>query len=140
MAEAKRKSAPKKSGAGSVSSVLALAKQTKMVDFKFVDLPGIWQHFSIPASELEADMSTDGLGFDGSSICGWQGIEESDMLVMPDPSTALIDPFMSEMVLTMIECGIDIEVHHHEVGTAGQAEIDIRMRPHPYEFSLYYDI
>jgi glutamine synthetase len=241
MAKAKRKSAPKKSGVGSVSSVLALAKQAKMVDFKFVDLPGIWQHFSIPASELEADMFTDGLGFDGSSIRGWQGIEESDMLVMPDPSTALMDPFMevptlsligsiedpitrqpygrdprgvsfraadylqstgladtaffgpeaeffvfddirfdqgthfgfyqidsqegrwnsgteeeggnlgykpnykggyfpvpptdsqqdlrSEMVLTMIECGIDIEVHHHEVGTAGQGEIDIRFCP-----------
>ena len=91
MAKAKRKSAPKKSGAGSVSSVLSLAKQAKMVDFKFVDLPGIWQHFSIPASELEADMFTDGLGFDGSSIRGWQGIEESDMLVMPDPSTAVMD-------------------------------------------------
>ena len=241
MAKAKRKSAPKKKAAGAVQSVLNQAKQAQIVDFKFVDLPGTWQHFSIPASELEADMFTDGLGFDGSSIRGWRAINESDMLVLPDPSTAMMDPFMqvptlslvcsiedpitrqpyardprgvaqraadyvkttgiadtaffgpeaeffvfdeirfdqgphfgffqidskegrwnsgtqeeggnlgykpaykggyfpvpptdsqqdlrSEMILTMIDCGIDIEVHHHEVGTAGQGEIDIRFCP-----------
>ena len=232
----------KKSAVSPVRSVLSKARTegAQIVDFKFVDLPGIWQHFSIPASELEADMFSDGLGFDGSSIRGWKAINESDMLVMPDPSTAVMDPFTqvptlslicdirdpitgqdyardprgvarraqtylqstgladvaffgpeaefyvfddirfeqnshegyyhldsvegrwntgrdeqpnlgykpaykggyfpvpptdslqdlrSEMILTMIQCGIDVEVHHHEVGTAGQGEIDIRFCP-----------
>ncbi len=223
-----------------ISNALAKAQQAQIVDFKFVDLPGSWQHFSIPASELEADMFTEGLGFDGSSIRGWQSINESDMLVIPDPSTAIMDPFTkaptlsmvcsikdpvtqkeytrdpravakrastylkstgladtayfgpeaeffifdeirfdqnhnssfhkidsvegewnsgkdeqpnlghkppykggyfpvpptdsqqdlrTDMILTMINSGIDVEVHHHEVGTAGQAEIDIKFCP-----------
>ncbi|TAK23385.1 MAG: type I glutamate--ammonia ligase [Chloroflexota bacterium] len=218
--------------------VVALAKETgvKMVDWKFCDLPGQWQHFSIPVGELEEDQFTDGLGFDGSSIRGFQKIHESDMLLMPDPTTAIVDPacriptlsvicnianpkdkspytrdpryvaqkaeayltksgvattsywgpeaeffvfnsvrfdqtshsgfyeidsdegiwnsgaagknlgyrprtkegyfpvpptdklqdLRSEMVLKMIESGLNVEVHHHEVGTAGQAEIDLR--------------
>ncbi len=221
------------------SEVVALAKEkgVKIVDFKFMDLPGMWQHFSIPATELEEDMFDDGLGFDGSSIRGFQAINESDMLLFPDPDTAIVDPvcqiptlsivcnikdpitlesytrdvrhiaqkaeaylistgiadtsywgpeaefflfsdvrygqnqhsgyyyvdsregnwntgtdegpnlgykprykegyfpvppsdsmqdIRSEMILKMIESGIDVEVHHHEVGTGGQAEIDIR--------------
>ncbi|HEV8633186.1 MAG TPA: type I glutamate--ammonia ligase [Chloroflexota bacterium] len=224
----------------SPADVLAFAKESgvKMVDVKFVDLPGLWQHFSIPVGELEEDMFTDGLGFDGSSIRGFQKIHESDMLLMPDPKTAIVDPacrvptlslvcnvaepgtkqlysrdpryvaqkaekylvesgiattsywgpeaeffifndirfdqtshsgyyfidaeegiwnsgaqngkpnlgyrprtkegyfpvppmdklqdLRSEMVLKMIESGIRVEVQHHEVGTAGQAEIDMR--------------
>ena len=58
----------------------------KMVDMRFIDLPGIWQHFSIPVHNLDEDCFQNGLGFDGSSIRGWQGIQESDMLVFPDPS------------------------------------------------------
>ena len=221
------------------SDVVALAKEkeVKIVDFKFMDLPGMWQHFSIPATELEEDMFDDGLGFDGSSIRGFQAINESDMLLFPDPETAIVDPvckiptlsiicnikdpitlesytrdvrhiaqkaeaylvstgiadtsywgpeaefflfndvrygqdqhsgfysvdsregnwntgtdegpnlgykprykegyfpvppsdsmqdIRSEMILKMIESGVDVEVHHHEVGTGGQAEIDIR--------------
>ena len=221
------------------SDVVALAKEkeVKIVDFKFMDLPGMWQHFSIPATELEEDMFDDGLGFDGSSIRGFQAINESDMLLFPDPATAIVDPvckiptlsiicnikdpitlesytrdvrhiaqkaeahlistgiadtsywgpeaefflfndvrysqdqhsgfysvdsregnwntgadegpnlgykprykegyfpvppsdsmqdIRSEMILKMIESGVDVEVHHHEVGTGGQAEIDIR--------------
>ena len=221
------------------SDVVALAKEknVKIVDFKFMDLPGMWQHFSIPASELEADMFDEGLGFDGSSIRGFQAINESDMLLFPDPTTAIVDPackiptlsiicnikdpitlesytrdvryiaqkaeaylistgiadtsywgpeaeffifndvrygqdhrsgfysvdsvegswntgtdegpnlgykprykegyfpvppsdtlqdIRSEMVLKMIESGIDVELHHHEVGTGGQCEIDLR--------------
>jgi glutamine synthetase len=216
----------------------ARSKGVKFVDLKFVDLPGTWQHFSIPISELKEDSFTDGLGFDGSSIRGFQKIHESDMLLMPDPSTAFVDPackiptlsiicdvrdpitrepysrdpryvakkaerylvetgiatvsywgpeaeffifndvrfdqnshsgyyfidseegiwnsgqsngkpnlayrprhkegyfpvpptdklqdLRSEIVLRMIEAGIDVEVHHHEVATAGQAEIDMR--------------
>ena len=220
------------------SEVVELAKEkgVKIVDFKFTDLPGMWQHFSIPATELKEDMFDDGLGFDGSSIRGFQAINESDMLLFPDPATAIVDPvcgiptlsiicnikdpitlesytrdvrhiaqkaedylistgiadtsywgpeaefflfndvrygqnqhsgyyfvdsregswntgtdegpnlghkprykegyfpvppsdsmqdIRSEMMLKMIESGVDVEVHHHEVGTGGQAEIDL---------------
>ncbi|MDO8642618.1 MAG: type I glutamate--ammonia ligase [Candidatus Woesearchaeota archaeon] len=69
-----------------------------MVDVKFVDLHGIWQHFSIPATELSEDTFENGLGFDGSSIRGFQEINESDMLLMPDPSTAFTDPFSSKTI------------------------------------------
>lgn len=215
----------------------------QIVDLKFNDLPGLWQHFSIPVSELyEIDdpvksIWTEGIGFDGSSIRGFQKIQESDMLLMPDPKTAIVDPgcevptmsiicdiydplskepytrdpryvarkageylrstgiadmsywgpemeffifddirfdqtensgyyfldsiegewntgraenpnlgykprykegyfpvpphdsqqdLRSKMILTMIKSGIPIEVHHHEVATAGQAEIDMK--------------
>ena len=70
--------------------VLKLAKEkgAKIVDLRFIDLPGLWQHFSIPVSELSEDIFEDGLGFDGSSIRGFQTIDESDMLLIPDPNTA----------------------------------------------------
>jgi glutamine synthetase len=206
-----------------------------IVDFRFTDLPGLTQHFSVPVEELTESGFEEGYGFDGSSIRGFQQIQESDMLLMPDASTAVMDPFRehptlllncfvrdpitgesytrdpryiakkaedhlkgsgiadisywgpecefyifdearfdqnqnsgyyfidstegvwgsgqpgsrgyrprykegyfpvppmdqyqdlrSEMILTMKDCGIDIEVQHHEVGTAGQAEIDMR--------------
>src|SRR5918999_447498 len=222
-----------------VKDALEVAKKNKaeIVDLKFIDLPGLWQYFSIPASELSAGLFEDGLGFDGSSIRGFQSINESDMILLPDADTAMMDPFAehptmsvicnvldavtrepytrdpryitqkaekylkstgiadtsywgpeieffifdsvrfdqnhhegyyhidsiegfwnagsndgpnlgnkirykegyfpvppmdqyqdlrSEMVLTMEKCGIEIEVQHHEVGTAGQAEIDMR--------------
>lgn len=222
------------------SEVLDLIKkeQVELVDVRFIDLPGVWQHFSMPADQLSEDSFTEGLGFDGSSIRGFQQIQESDMLLFPDPDSAFIDPFMrhkticlicdvkdplthetysrdprniarkaeayvkstgiadtvffgpeaefyifddvrfdqnshsgyyfldsvegawntgreeaggnlgfkirykegyfpcppmdhfqdlrSEMVLTMKQIGIDVELHHHEVGTAGQGEIDLR--------------
>lgn len=73
----------------------AKEKRVQMVDVKFVDLFGIWQHFSIPIHELEEDLFEDGLGFDGSSIRGWQAINASDMLVIPDAGTACIDPFIT---------------------------------------------
>ena len=209
----------------------------QFVDFRFMDFPGMQQHFTVPACEVDEDTFEDGLGFDGSSIRGWQKIHESDMLVMPDPTTATVDPFSelptlilycnisdpitkerysrdprsisqkaenymvslgfadtayfgpeaeffifddvqyeqtansgyyavdssegiwnsgrdempnlgyklrhkegyfpvppsdsthdlrSRMVATMLECGLNVECHHHEVGTAGQAEIDLR--------------
>ena len=221
------------------SEVVALAKEqnVKIVDLKFMDLPGMWQHFSIMVNELSEDLFTEGIGFDGSSIRGFQAINESDMLLFPDPATALVDPvckvptlsitcnikdpitlenytrdvrhiaqkaesylqstgiadisywgpeaefyllndiryaqnqhsgfyfvdsvegswnsgkeenpnlgykprykegyfpvppsdtlqdIRSEICLKLIESGVDVEVHHHEVGTAGQGEIDIR--------------
>jgi glutamine synthetase len=215
-------------------------RSLQIVDIKFTDLFGAWQHFSLPAVAFEADAFSEGLGFDGSSIRGFQVINESDMLVFPDPATAFIDPgcsvptlsliadirdplsgqpysrdpryiarkaerflqasgvadtayfgpeaefflfsdvrfdqtansgyyfldsdegiwnagrdsgpnhgyrprhkegyfpvpptdqlqdVRSEIVLAMIAAGIDVEVHHHEVATAGQCEIDMRFKP-----------
>ena len=77
------------------NEVKKLAEEAKIeiIDLRFVDLPGVWQHFSLPARELSDDMFTDGLGFDGSSIRGYQQIQESDMLLIPDPETAFVDPF-----------------------------------------------
>jgi glutamine synthetase len=229
--------------AATPKDVLQLARESdaQIVDLRFSDLPGLMQHFSVPVSELTEDSFGDGLGFDGSSIRGFQEIQESDMLLVPDASTAHLDPFTrhttlnlhcfvkdpvtgemysrdprfiarkaelylkqtgiadtsfwgpecefyifdsvrfdqnqhegyyhldaiegvwnsgrdreldgapnlgykprykegyfplppmdhfqdlrSEMVLNLQRVGIDIEVHHHEVGTAGQAEIDFR--------------
>lgn len=216
---------------------LATEREAKIVDLRFIDLPGTWQHFSIPASTLDEEMFEEGIGFDGSSIRGFQKINESDMLLIPDPNTAFMDPYTdiptlniicdvedpitrerysrdprnvakkaenylrasgiadtayfgpeaefyilndirfdatphssyyyidsdegiwnagrdekpnlgykirykggyfpvppadslqdlrTEMMLTLIECGVECEVQHHEVGTAGQAEIDIK--------------
>ena len=218
----------------------ARAAGVKVVDLRFVDLPGTWQHFSVPLSGFEEDVFTEGIGFDGSSIRGFQTIDQSDMLLVPDPDSATVDPVLqvptlylicnvvdpvtresysrdprhiaqkaesylrssgiadvsywgpeaefyifnsirfdqdarcgyyfidsdegiwnsgantsqnlanrprfkegyfpvpptdklqdlrSEIMLKLIEAGVDVEVHHHEVGTAGQAEIDMRFAP-----------
>jgi glutamine synthetase len=215
-------------------------KNIQIVDVRFTDLPGAWQHFSLPARMLSESDFTDGMGFDGSSIRGFQVINESDMLVFPDPTTAFVDPTLevptlvmicdikdpltgepysrdpryvahkaeaylkstgiadtayfgpeaefflfsdarfdqtsnsgyyfldsdegiwnsgqagggnmayrprykegyfpcpptdtlqdvrSKMTLAMMEAGIEVEVHHHEVATAGQCEIDMRFKP-----------
>ena len=209
-------------------------KEVKAVDLRFVDFLGTWQHFTIPVAKLEEEVFEDGIGFDGSSIRGWQAINESDMLLVPVPDTAFVDPFTTvptlavicmvqdpitredysrdprfiarkaaiylegtgiadtcfigaeaeffvfdaahfdqnahqgfysidsaeaewnrgsghhgyqvrhrqgyspvpptdqmmdirtEMMLTMIQCGIDVEAQHHEVASAGQCEIDMR--------------
>jgi glutamine synthetase len=87
--------------------VLKLASENKatMVDVKFLDFIGIWQHFTVPLSELTEDLFEAGLGFDGSSIRGWQPIHASDMLVMPDPTTAVMDPFTETPTLSLI-CNI----------------------------------
>ena len=224
----------------SAADVLSFIKNegVEVVDARFIDLPGVWQHFSVPAGHFNEGSFEDGLGFDGSSIRGFQAIQESDMLLFPDPNSAFLDPFTkhktlniicdvrdpltheqysrdpryvarkaeayvrqtgladtiyfgpeaefyifddvrfdqtshsgyyfldsvegawntgreepggnlgfkirykegyfpcppmdqyqdlrSEMVLTMMKCGVDVELHHHEVGTAGQSEIDMR--------------
>lgn len=87
--------------------VIKMAQENKavMVDLKFLDFPGIWQHFSVPISELTEAVFEEGLGFDGSSIRGWQAIHTSDMLVIPDPSTAVMDPFSKVPNLSLI-CNI----------------------------------
>ncbi len=87
--------------------VLALCreKDVKAIDMRFMDFPGLWQHFTIPVSQLNEDVFEDGLGFDGSSIRGWKAINESDMLVVPQPETASMDPFAELPTLSMI-CNI----------------------------------
>jgi glutamine synthetase len=89
------------------SEIVSLLKKEKVevVDLRFMDFPGLWQHFSIPARELDESAFSDGLGFDGSSIRGWQAINESDMLVKPVPESAFIDPFMAHKTLVLI-CNI----------------------------------
>jgi len=88
----------------SIEEVFKLIKERgiKVIDFKFMDFPGQWQHFSVPASELTEDSFENGFGFDGSSIRGWKSINESDMIIIPDPSTAFIDPFMEVPTLSLI--------------------------------------
>ena len=90
------------------AEVLAFAKQKgiAMVDLKFIDLPGLWQHFTIPISELDESVFTEGVGFDGSSIRGFQEIHESDMLLIPDPATAVLDPICKAPTLSMICAGL----------------------------------
>ena len=84
--------------------VMRFAKENgvRMVDVKFTDVPGAWQHFSIPMSAFSASHFTDGIGFDGSSIRGFQEINESDMLLMPDPTTAFLDPFTAVPTLSLV--------------------------------------
>jgi glutamine synthetase len=90
-----------------VKEVLKYAKDNnaKMVDYKFLDFIGTWQHFTTPISQFEEDVFEDGLGFDGSSIRGWQPIHASDMIVIPDPETAMMDPIMEVPTLSLI-CNI----------------------------------
>lgn len=80
----------------------AHAQNLKIIDLKFIDLPGTWQHFSVPITELEEDVFMNGLGFDGSSIRGFQHIHESDMLLVPDPKTAIVDPVCAIPTLSLI--------------------------------------
>jgi len=86
------------------ADVLKMVKDqgVKMVDLKFMDFIGTWQHFQIPARTLEEAVFEDGLYFDGSSIRAWQTIDASDMSVVPDPATAKIDPFFQDTTLSLI--------------------------------------
>ena len=92
-----------------VREVLDFAKKNKVqvVDMKFVDLIGTWQHFTIPVSELTDGLFKDGSGLDGSSIRGWKAINNSDMLLVPDPATACMDPFCSVPTLSLIGNVVD---------------------------------
>ncbi|MGE5048248.1 MAG: glutamine synthetase beta-grasp domain-containing protein, partial [Deltaproteobacteria bacterium] len=84
---------------------LAKDKHAVMVDLKFMDFLGLWQHFTIPIAEMTEGIFEEGLGFDGSSIRGWAPIHASDMLVVPDADTAIMDPFMKDPTLSLI-CNI----------------------------------
>ena len=87
--------------------VLAQIRQREVttVDLRFMDFPGVWQHFAIPADALTEETFEEGIGFDGSSVVGWRAINEADLLVVPQSETALIDPFTAQPTLTMV-CNI----------------------------------
>ena len=90
-----------------VKQVLEFAKKnnTEIVDLRFTDLPGLWQHFSISMNEFDTGLFENGIGFDGSSIRGFKTIDESDMLLFPDPDTAFMDPFTALPTLNLV-CNI----------------------------------
>jgi len=85
-----------------VADVLAMGKEVQMVDLRFTDMPGVWQHFTIPVRDLTEDLFADGIGFDGSSIRGFKEIHESDMILMLDPTTAFVDPIYQVPTLAII--------------------------------------
>src|SRR5258708_15323297 len=89
----------------------ARSEGIKVVDFRFVDLPGTWQHFSVPLSGLDEDAFTEGLGFDGSSIRGFQAINESDMLLIPDPDSATVDPVLQVPTMYLV-CNVVDPITH----------------------------
>ncbi len=95
--------------------VLDLIKEkgVRIVDLRFCDLVGVMQHFSVPAHEITKDTFEEGLGFDGSSIRGWKSIHESDMIVIPDPATAFLDPFTVHPTLVLI-CAVRDPVTHED--------------------------
>ena len=81
--------------------------QAEMVDLKFVDLLGSWQHCSFPIDHLDTGTFEEGLGFDGSSIRGWMGIHESDMMAVPDAATTRLDPFFARPTVSVIANIVD---------------------------------
>lgn len=167
---------------------LCKSKAIQFVDLRFMDFPGLWQHVTVPVSELTLENFDNGFGFDGSCIRGWQAINESDMLLSPVADTARVDPFMQYPTLGLI-CDVRDPItrkefardprsiarkavaHLQETGIADTAnfgpeleffvfdhawfdqginfwikykrenEVDaLRIRPHPYEFCMYFDI
>ena len=91
--------------AKTAADVIKMGKDVKLVDVRFIDLPGTWQHFTIPVRRLDEDLFKEGLPFDGSSIRGFQEIHESDMLLMPDPETAFIDP-VADIPTLVLTCDV----------------------------------
>ncbi|MEZ6140165.1 MAG: type I glutamate--ammonia ligase [Zavarzinella sp.] len=88
-------------------------KEVKAIDLRFMDFPGQWQHFTIPAESLDEDTFEDGLSFNGSNVRGWKEINESDMLVKPVADTAFLDPFCKEPTLTLL-CNIHDPITHED--------------------------
>ena len=78
----------------------------KMIDFRFTDLPGQWQHFSVPVNQFNEKSFEEGLGFDGSSIRGWQSIHESDMLIFPGPGNSHYRPVHGDIKILSMICDI----------------------------------
>ncbi|MBN1584308.1 MAG: glutamine synthetase beta-grasp domain-containing protein, partial [Anaerolineae bacterium] len=88
-----------------VADAIAIAQEVKMVDLRFTDLLGMWHHFSTPSRELTEELFEEGIGFDGSSIRAFQEIHESDMILIPDPTTAFVDPIF-EIPTMVVICDI----------------------------------
>ncbi len=82
-------------------------QEIRMVDLRFIDMLGAWQHFTVPAHQLDLNAFEEGFGFDGSSVRGWKTINASDMLVIPDPTSAKVDPFMEVPTLVMLGNAVD---------------------------------
>ncbi|KAJ3443137.1 glutamine synthetase [Anaeramoeba flamelloides] len=99
----------KKSETSEIKKVFRQIKDNgiKQIDVRFMDFPGMWQHCSFPVLQVEEEAFEKGFGFDGSSLRGWKGISESDMLLVPDPSSAIIDPFAKYPTLIMIADIVD---------------------------------
>src|SRR5574342_705853 len=91
--------------AKTVAEVLKMGKDVKLIDVRFIDLPGTWQHFTVPAHRLSGDFFKEGIPFDGSSIRGFQEIHESDMLLLPDPESAFIDP-VADIPTLVLTCDV----------------------------------
>lgn len=91
--------------AKTVKEVLEMGSAVNMVDIRFTDMPGTWQHFTVPVRRLTEELFTEGLPFDGSSIRGFQEIHESDMLLIPDPQTAFVDP-VAEIPTLVLTCDV----------------------------------
>ena len=87
-----------------VQNVLEYVKKNKIkfIDFKFMDFPGQWQHFTVPATQLDEKSFQEGFGFDGSSMRGWKAINESDMLLIPDADSMFLDPFIKAPTISLI--------------------------------------
>ena len=135
----------------------AKAVGAALVDLKFTDLLGTWQHCTFAIDQWNEETFVHGVGFDGSSIRGWQDIHLSDMLAVPDVSTTVIDPLFAEPTLPRtLRDSIDYLGRDHGFLTAGgvftedvmetwinykiRHELDaLQLRPHPYEFYLYDD-
>src|SRR5437867_8836879 len=85
-------------------TVLEFVKKNnvKLLDLRFTDLPGLWHHVSYPIDQLSEDSFEEGFGMDGSSIRGWAAIHESDMLLIPDASTYMLDPFTEAPKMVMV--------------------------------------
>ena len=88
-----------------VADVIKMGKEVQMVDLRFTDLLGMWHHFTLPARELTEELFEEGIGFDGSSIRAFQEIHESDMILIPDPTSAFVDPIF-EIPTMVIICDI----------------------------------
>src|SRR5215208_692038 len=91
--------------AKTIAEVLEMATGTELVDIRFIDLPGTWQHFTMPVHRLTEDFFEDGIPFDGSSIRGFQEIHESDMLLKADPDSAFVDP-TAEIPTLVLSCNV----------------------------------
>ncbi len=99
----------------------------EFIDYRFIDIQGTWHHFSTPVSQFNKSIFTEGVGFDGSSIRAWKEIHESDMLIVPDPTTARLDPFFERKTLVLVCDIIDTITHapyHRDPRTVAKKCID----------------